>query len=79
MRLSDEIAQVLYSEDSTSPWSSSSSEERDYYYKVADVMIDVVVTHLEEKKKDFPGALEVVIDLLRSETELVRLHRGHWQ
>ena len=75
MTLVEELAQLLYVEDTVSPWANAAYEERDYYYRLADVMVDAVTTHLENKDTAFAGALRVSIDYLKSETEIARLRR----
>ena len=75
MTLVEELAQLLYSEDTMAPWGNAAREERDYYYRLADVMVDAMTTHLENKDANFSGALRVSIDYLKSESDLARLRR----
>ena len=75
--LMNEVAVLLYTADNPAyPWSGATQEERDYYLRVADVMIDAVIGHLEEKDESYRGAFRTAIDYLRTETELARLRSG---
>jgi hypothetical protein len=75
MKLVTEIAQLLYSQDSSYEWVNEDHETHAYYYSVADVLIDAVISHLETKHKDFAGGFSGAIEYLRSETEIARLRR----
>lgn len=71
-----EIAELLYSEDSSYvPWGKALPEDRIYYTKVAEVIVDAVIEHLVVKDEDFAGGLRAAIEYLSTETEIARLRR----
>ena len=76
--LVEEIAELIYTEDAPYlPWDKAIEEDRVYYVKVAEVIIDAVVEHLVVKDEDFSGGLKAAIEYLRTETEVARLRRSH--
>jgi len=75
--LVNEIAELLYGEDGPLfPWARALPEDRIYYLRVAEVIIDAVVEHLVVKDEDFAGGLRVAIDYLQTETDIARLRRS---
>lgn len=73
-----EIADLLYTEDSpAAPWDKAIPDDRIYYIRVAEVIIDAVVEHLVIKDHDYAGGLNAAIEYLRSESEIARLRRTH--
>ena len=77
MQLVTEIAELLYSEDSSYvPWDKAIPEDRVYYTKVAEVIVDAVVEHLVVKDEDFAGGLRAAIEYLTTESEIARLRRA---
>lgn len=71
-----EIAELLYTEDAPYiPWKKALDEDRVYYTKVAEVILDAVVEHLVIKDQDFAGGLRAAIDYLNTEAEIARLRR----
>lgn len=73
-----EIAELLYTEDSPSlPWEKAIPDDRIYYIRVAEVIVDAVVEHLVIKDHDYAGGLTAAIEYLRSESEIARLRRSH--
>ena len=73
-----EIAELLYSEDSSYvPWDKALAEDRVYYTKVAEVILDAVIEHLVIKDEDFAGGLRAAIEYLTTETEIARLRRSN--
>lgn len=78
MQLVTEIAELLYSEDSSYvPWEKAIPEDRVYYTKVAEVIVDAVVEHLVVKDEDFAGGLRAAIEYLTTESEIARLRRAN--
>ena len=78
MQLVPEIAELLYSEDSSYvPWDKAIPEDRIYYTKVAEVIVDAVVEHLVVKDEAFAGGLRAAIDYLTTESEIARLRRAN--
>lgn len=78
MQLVTEIAELLYSEDSSYvPWDKAIPEDRVYYTKVAEVIVDAVVEHLVVKDEDFAGGLRAAIEYLTTESEIARLRRAN--
>jgi hypothetical protein len=77
MSLSNEIAEVLYIADGAqmTDWSSCLPEDRDHYERVADVVIDTVVSYLRVKDREFVGGLHTAITVLDIESEIGRLRR----
>lgn len=74
--LTSEIAELLYSEDSPFvPWDKAIEEDRIYYVRVAEVIMDAVIEHLVIKDEAFGGGFKAAIEYLRSETEIARLRR----
>ena len=74
--LVNEIAELLYTEDAPFiPWDKALDEDRVYYTKVAEVILDAVVEHLVVKDQDFAGGLRAAIDYLNTEAEIARLRR----
>jgi hypothetical protein len=72
-----EIAELLYTEDSPYvPWKSALPEDRTYYVRVSEVIIDAVIEHLIVKDEDFVGGLRAAIEYLRTETDIARLRRA---
>lgn len=75
--LVNEIAELLYSEDSPYvPWEKSIEEDRTYYLRVSEVIIDAVIEHLVVKDEAFEGGMRPAIEQLRTETEVARLRRS---
>lgn len=73
-----EIAELLYSEDSSYvPWDKALPEDRIYYTKVAEVIVDAVIEHLVIKDEDFAGGLRAAIEYLSTESEIARLRRAN--
>lgn len=73
----NEIAELLYGEDSPLvPWDKALDEDRIYYLRVAEVIIDALIEHLIIKDQDYSGAMGTAIAHLRAETELARLRRS---
>lgn len=78
MQLVTEIAELLYTEDSSYvPWDKAIPEDRIYYTKVAEVIVDAVVEHLVVKDEDFSGGLRAAIEYLTTESEIARLRRSN--
>ena len=78
MDLVSEIAELLYSEDSPYvPWEKALPEDRIYYTKVAEVIVDAVIEHLVIKDENFAGGLRAAIEYLSDETEIARLRRSN--
>ena len=76
MKLVNEIAELLYGEDSSFiPWDKALPEDRIYYTKVAEVIVDAVIEHLIVKDEDFSGGLRATIEYLSTESEIARLRR----
>lgn len=76
MKLVNEIAELLYGEDSSFiPWDKALPEDRVYYTKVAEVIVDAVIEHLIVKDEDFSGGLRAAIEYLSTESEIARLRR----
>lgn len=78
MKVVEEIAELLYESDGPGvfPWDKATGNERDYYLRVAEVIVDTVVSHLDRKNEDFGGALHAASEYLRTETEIARLRRS---
>lgn len=75
--LVSEIAELLYTEDAPYiPWDKALPEDRIYYTKVAEVILDAVVEHLVVKDEDFSGGLRAAIEYLSTESEIARLRRA---
>lgn len=75
--LVNEIAELLYQEDSPFiPWDKALEEDRVYYVKVAEVIVDAVVEHLVIKDESFGGGLRAAVEYLRTETDIARLRRS---
>lgn len=75
--LVNEIADLLYSEDSPAiPWDKAIPEDRVYYLKVAEVILDAVIEHLVIKDSDFGGGFRAATEYLRAETDIARLRRA---
>lgn len=73
-----EIAEMLYTEDGPYiPWDKAIAEDRVYYTKVAEVILDAVIEHLVVKDEDFSGGLRAAIEYLSAETEIARLRRSN--
>lgn len=78
MDLTNEICELMYMADNPMvPWANAIEEDKNYYFRIAEVMLDAVVTHLESKNDSFGGALAPAAALLRTEAELARLRRVH--
>lgn len=76
--LVNEIAELLYGEDSPAlPWEKAIPDDRVYYVRVAEVIVDAVVEHLVVKDADFAGGLRAAIEYLTSESEIARLRRSN--
>jgi hypothetical protein len=77
MSLVNEIAELLYSEEVTPvPWERALAEDRVYFHKLADVVVDAVVEHLIIKDQDFAGGLSAAIQYLQNDADMDRLRRG---
>lgn len=73
-----EIAELMYTEDSPYlPWEKALAEDRSYYIKVAEVIVDLVIEHLVIKDEDFAGGFKAAIEYLRTETDIARLRRSN--
>lgn len=73
-----EIAELLYGEDSPAlPWDKAIPEDRVYYIRVAEVIVDAVIEHLVVKDESFSGGLRAAIEYLSSESEIARLRRSN--
>jgi hypothetical protein len=73
-----EIAELLYTEDSSYvPWGKALPEDRVYYTKVAEVILDAVIERLILKDEEFSGGLRAAIEYLTTETEIARLRRSN--
>ena len=78
MDLINEICELMYMADNPMvPWANAIEEDKNYYFRIAEVMLDAVVTHLDAKNDAFGGALAPAAALLRTEAELARLRRVH--
>lgn len=76
MSVTNEIAELLYTEDSVLvPWTKALPEDRAYYLRVADVIVDAVVQRLRSKDNDFDGGFSAAIEFLQAESDIDRLHR----
>lgn len=76
MNLINEMAELMYTADNPMvPWQNAVEEDKSYYLRISEVMLDAVVTHLEYKNDSFGGALGPASALLRTEAELSRLRR----
>lgn len=74
--LVNEIAELLYTEDSPYvPWDKAIEDDRTYYIRVAEVIVDAVIEHLIIKDEDFAGGMKAAIEYLRTETDIARLKR----
>lgn len=76
--LVNEIAELLYTEDSPHlPWDKAIPDDRLYYVRVSEVIVDAVIEHLVIKDHDYAGGLNAAIEYLRAESEIARLRRTH--
>lgn len=76
MDLINELSELMYTADNPLiPWQNAIEEDKSYYFRLAEVMLDAVVTHLEHKNDSFGGALGAASALLRTEAEVARLRR----
>jgi hypothetical protein len=77
MSLVNEIAELIYSEEVTPlPWDRALPEDRAYFLRLADVLVDAVVEHLIVKDQDFAGGLSAAIQYLQNDSDMDRLRRG---
>lgn len=75
--LVEEMAELLYSADVPPwDWARASDEEREYYFKISEVLVDALTDYLEAKDIEFVGGFRATVDFLRSETEIARLRRA---
>lgn len=74
--LVNEIAELLYTEDTPYvPWDKAIPDDRTYYVRVAEVIIDAVIEHLIVKDVEFSGGLKAAVEYLRTDTDIARLKR----
>jgi hypothetical protein len=73
----DQIAELLYTADAPAfPWKQALPEDRRLYVQTAEVVVDLVVQHLEfEDRDNFGGGLQLAIQLLSTSADLSRLRR----
>lgn len=73
--LTDKIAEIIYESDTQPvPWPDASAEDRRYYTRVADVIVDEMVLHLQDLPAgDIP--FRAVADYLQAEADIDRLRR----
>lgn len=77
MTLVDEIAQILYMADAQPvTWAHALPEEKDHCFRLAEVIVDAVVNHLDVRDENFAGALHIASALLSTEAELARLQKS---
>lgn len=72
MELINTIAEVLYTAD-TQPtdWDHALPEDRSYYTKVADVVVDTVTTYLQS----LPLPTDAVVQYIEASSDIARLRR----
>lgn len=76
MTIVEEIAQVLYMADAQpATWAHALPEEKDHCFRLAEVIVDAVVNHLDERDENFGGALHIASALLTTEADLARLQK----
>lgn len=74
--LIEEIAELYYMADNPAlSWDRALGEDRDYYLRISDVVLDAVVSHLQSRNDQFGGAFTVSIEYLTAETDISRLRR----
>jgi hypothetical protein len=74
--LVETLAEVLYISDAPAiEWRSALDEDRIFYMKVAEVVVDTVVSYLNSEDEAFDGALRLASQLLSNDAELSRLNR----
>ena len=73
--LTNKIAEIMYESDTQPvPWSQASAEDRSYYTRVADIILDEVVLYLQEQPTgEIP--FRAVGDYLQAEADIDRLRR----
>lgn len=72
MDLIDIIAEVLYTADSQpTDWDHALPEDRIYYTKVADVVVDTMTTYL----RSLPIPTDSVVQYIEASSDIARLHR----
>ena len=74
--LVEEIAELLYLSDIKAvPWSHAILEDRQYYARLADVVVDAVIDHLDAVDVQYTGAMSTAVAHLRAEADVARLRR----
>jgi len=73
--LVDRVAHVMYNADAYIPWDKALEEDRSYYLRSAEVVIDTVIGYLESSNEAFHGALTPAIEIITIQTESARLRR----
>lgn len=73
----EQIAELLYAADAPAfPWHRALPEDRRLYTQTAEVIIDLIVQHLEYEDRDnYDGGLTLAIQLLSNSAEISRLRR----
>lgn len=72
--LTEKVAEVMYSADNSFvPWEHALADDRAFYQRVADVVVDTVIEHLRTAV-DIPTA--AIEEFLQAETDIARLRRG---
>lgn len=75
--LLNEVADLIYTADNPLvPWQNALPDDKAYYSRIADVVVDAVVSHLRERDDSFQGAFGVTIEYLTTETDVARLRRS---
>lgn len=74
--LVNEIADLIYTADNPLvPWQNALPDDKAYYSRIADVVVDAVISHLKQRDDAFGEGLSVAIEYLSAEADIARLKR----
>lgn len=73
----DEVAELLYLSDSPAlPWDKALPEDRTYYTRVSEMVIDTVADHLStQDRQSYHGGLSASVEYLRSHSDISKVRR----
>jgi hypothetical protein len=73
--LTEELAELMYNSDiPVLPWARCVHEDRSFYLRMSDVMVDHILTHFEQRNQD--NIFSSAIAYLSTESDVARLHRS---
>lgn len=74
--LVNEIADLIYTADNPLvPWQNALPDDKAYYSRIADVVVDAVISHLKQRDDAFGDGFGVAIEYLSAEADIARLKR----